>query len=248
MNLKTMVLAAAFALIAVSPVMGDDKVRIGTEGAYPPFNQIDEKGNLIGFDIDIARALCDKMKAECVFVTQDWDGIIPGLLARKYDAIVASMSVTDERKRAVAFTDRYYSNKLRFVAKKGSDFDPAALKGNAIGAQRATVSAIYLEDNLKDDVDIKLYDTQENAYLDLASGRTDAVLADMLVSYDWLKSDEGKGFEFYGEPINIDDQIAIALRKDDAELLNRLNEAIAAIREDGTYEKINAKYFPFSIY
>ena len=237
----------AAALLVSGQVMAGERIRIGTEGAYPPFNQIDANGKLFGFDIDIANALCDKMDADCEFVTQDWDGIIPGLLAKKYDTIIASMSITEERKKAVAFTDRYYSNFLRFVAKKGSGLTPANLKGKAVGAQRATISATYLEDNMKD-VSAKLYDTQENAYLDLAAGRTDAVLADALVNYTWLQSDAGKAFEFLGKAVNIDDQIGIALRKGDSALKAKLNKALSEILADGTYEKINAKYFPFSIY
>ncbi len=247
-GISTGIAAAAVALSIAVSAAATEKIRIGTEGAYPPFNQIDAQGRLVGFDIDIARALCDKMQVECEFVAQDWDGIIPGLLARKYDAIVASMSITEERSRAVAFTDRYYSNKLAFVARKGSGFDPGNLEGKAIGAQRATIAAQYLEDTLAGTVRIKLYDTQENAYLDLAAGRTDAVLADFGPSYVWLASDRGRGFAFVGEPLKLDDQIAIALRKDDTELRDRFNKAIAEILADGTYEGINATYFPFSIY
>lgn len=246
--MKKLIIATITAIALAGSAMAAEKLRIGTEGAYPPFNQIDPNGKLIGFDIDIAKALCAKMNVECVFVTQDWDGIIPGLLAKKYDAIVASMSITEERKKAVAFTERYYSNSLRYIAKKGSGLDPKMLKGKSVGAQRATISSSYLEDNLKDTVKIKLYDTQENAYLDLASGRADAVLADMLVNYEWLRSDAGKGFEFIGKSINIDDQIGIAVRKEDKGLVARINKAIKAIRADGSYDKINAKYFPFSIY
>ncbi|MBK8908143.1 MAG: ABC transporter substrate-binding protein [Rhodospirillales bacterium] len=245
---KLVIAAAVIGLFAAGAANAADTLRIGTEGAYPPFNQIDATGKLIGFDIDIARALCEEMQVECEFVTQDWDGIIPGLLARKYDAIVASMSITEERQKAVAFTDKYWSNKLRFVAPKGSDFDPQKLDGATIGAQRATISALYLEDNFADQVDIKLYDTQENAYLDLATGRTDAVLADMLVSYDWLQTEEGQGFDFVGEAAKLDDRIGIAVRKEDEELVRKLNDAIAAIRANGTYAEINAKYFPFDIY
>jgi len=248
MTVRKFAISLVAALVFAGTASAADKIRIGTEGAYPPFNQIDASGNVIGFDVDIAKALCEQMQADCVIVTQDWDGIIPGLLAKKYDAIVASMSITEERKKAVAFTDPYYSNSLRFVAKKGSEIDPNNLKGKTIGAQRATISGSYLEDNLKDVVDIKLYDTQENAYLDLGADRVDAVLADMLVNYEWLKSDEGQDFEFKGEAIDIDDKIGIALRKDDTDLVKRFNEALAAIRADGTYDKINAKYFPFSIY
>lgn len=247
MRLRTFIAAMVAALLAIPGIAAADSLRIGTEGAYPPFNQINAEGELVGFDIDIARALCEKMQVECTFVTQDWDGIIPGLLAGKYDIIVASMSITEERKQAVDFTDRYWSNQLRFVAPKGSDFDAEKPSG-AIGAQRATISASYLEDNLADQVSIKLYDTQENAYLDLATGRTDAVLADALVSYDWLNSEEGAEFEFVGNAIDINDRIGIAVRKGNEDLVFRLNAAIAAIRADGTYQEINAKYFPFDIY
>ena len=248
MDIRTIIAAAVIGVFVAGSAHAADKLRIGTEGAYPPFNQIDATGAVIGFDIDIAAALCNEMQVECEFITQDWDGIIPGLLAKKYDAVVASMSITEERLKAVAFTDPYYSNKLRYVAPKGSTIDVKDLKGKSVGAQRATISASYLEDNLGDDVSIKLYDTQENAYLDLESGRTDVVLADMLVTYEWLQKGAGEKFEFIGEEVNIDDSIGIAVRKEDEELRERLNKALAAIVADGTYEKINAKYFPFSIY
>jgi polar amino acid transport system substrate-binding protein len=250
MSLKTIAAAVIAALILAAPAgaVRAEVLRIGTEGAYPPFNQIDPSGELIGFDIDIAQALCDNMKVTCEFVRQDWDGIIPGLLARKYDAIIASMSITEERKRAVDFTDPYYSNKLRFVAAEGAGLDPQNLKGKVVGAQRATISASYLEDHPIKGAKVKLYDTQENAYLDLASGRVDVILADMLVSHEWLNSAAGEGFAFLGEPIDIGDTVGIAVRKGDTELLARLNAALASIIADGTYEELNAKYFPFPIY
>lgn len=130
------------ALVIVSSNVLADKIRIGTEGAYPPFNMIDKDGKVAGFDVDIARALCEKMAAECTFVTQDWDGIIPGLLAGKYDAIVASMSITEERKNAVDFSDRYYSNSLAMIAKKGAGIDPTKLNGLSVGAQRRPLRRI----------------------------------------------------------------------------------------------------------
>lgn len=247
MFMKTLAIAALAGLMAVGSAAAADKIRIGTEGAYPPFNQMDEKGNVVGFDIDIAKALCAEMKAECTIVTQDWDGIIPALMAKKFDAIIASMSITEERQKAVAFTDPYYSNKLQFIAPKTSNFDPAKLKGKALGAQRATIAGSWLEKNVKD-ADIKLYDTQENAYLDLSSGRLDAILADKFVNWDWLESDAGKNFEFKGQPVFDDDKIGIALRKGDDKLRLRLNEALKAIIANGTYKKINEKYFPFDIY
>lgn len=251
-NKKVMGLAmaavATFGLLSTT-VSAADPIRIGTEGAYPPFNFVDNNGELQGFDIDIAKALCENMGAQCTFVKQDWDGIIPALLGQKFDAIVASMSITPERQEAVDFTDKYYTNKLQFIGKTGMAFDPSAeaLKGKAIGAQRATISGDWLEKN-RPDADVKLYDTQENAYLDLASGRLEGVLADALVNYEWLQSDAGKGYEFKGEPVFDGDLIGIAVRKGDDSLREKMNAALKAIVADGTYAKINAKYFPFSIY
>lgn len=246
---KAVLLAALAAVLLGGQALAAEKLRIGTEGAYPPFNEIDNTGKAVGFDLDIAHALCEKLGAECSVVTSDWDGIIPALNTRRFDFIVASMSITEERQRAVDFTDPYYTNKLQFVAPKKSDFeaDKDYLKGKTIGAQRATIAGQWLEENLGDLVSIRLYDTQENAYLDMASGRIDGVLADVFVQYEWLQSDAGANFEFKGEPVFDDDKIGIAVRKGDP-LRERLNEALQAIVDDGTYEKINAKYFPFSIY
>ena len=239
-SLVAATVTAPFALAA-------DNIRIATEGAYAPFNFIDESGKLKGFDVDIANALCEKMKAKCTIVAQDWDGIIPGLMARKYDAVIASMSITEERSRVVDFSAPYYSNSLIFVAPKNSKFSPDNVKGKVIGAQRATIAGQYLEDNLGSKVTMKLYDTQDNAYLDLASGRLDAIVSDQLPAYDWLRSSEGQAFEFKGEKIDINDKIGIAVRKGD-KLRVDMNKALEAILADGTYDRINAKYFPFSIF
>ena len=249
MSLKKALATATLVAATVSApfALAADKVRIATEGAYAPFNFIDESGKLKGFDVDIANALCEKMKADCTIVAQDWDGIIPGLMARKYDAIIASMSITPERSRVVDFSEPYYSNSLIFVAPKSNKFSPAAVKGKVIGAQRATIAGQYLEDNLSSKVTVKLYDTQDNAYLDLSSGRLDAIVSDQLPAYDWLRSKEGQAFEFKGEKIDIDDKIGIAVRKND-KLREKMNKALQDILADGTYDRINAKYFPFSIY
>jgi len=245
---KIAIALAGLLAMGVATAEAADKLRIGTEGAYPPFNNIDKDGKAIGFDVDIANALCAEMKVECEIVAPlEWDSIIIGLNKKKYDAIVASMSITEERKKAVSFTDPYYSNNLTMVAKKGSGLDPMKLSGKTIGAQRATIAANYATDNMKD-VDVKLYDTQENAYLDLASGRVDVLVSDKLPAYDWLRSDEGKDYEFLGEAIDVNDKIGIAIRKKDEDLRVKFNEALKAIVANGTYEKINAKYFPFSIY
>lgn len=248
-NYKKFLLAAAVTM-AFSATAAAETLKMGIEAAYPPFNNKDASGQVVGFDKDIGDALCAKMKVKCEIVTSDWDGIIPALTAKKFDFLISSMSITDERKQAVDFTDPYYSNKLQFIApKEQTDFktDKASLEGKIIGAQRATLAGTWLEDNLGDDITIKLYDTQENAYLDLTSGRLDAILADKYVNYEWLKSDAGKPYEFKGDPVEESDKIGIAVRKGDP-IRVRLNAALKEIVADGTYKKINDKYFPFSIY
>ncbi|KQN40212.1 amino acid ABC transporter [Pseudomonas sp. Leaf48] len=247
-NYKKVFLAAAVTLAFSAGAMAET-LKMGIEAAYPPFNNKDASGNVVGFDKEIGDALCAKMKVECTVVTSDWDGIIPALNAKKFDFLISSMSITDERKQAVDFTEPYYSNKLQFIAPKNVDFktDKAALKGKVIGAQRATLAGTFLEDTYGDDITIKLYDTQENAYLDLTSGRLDGILADKYVNYEWLKSEAGRSYEFKGDPVEESDKIGIAVRKGDP-IRNKLNDALKEIVADGTYKKINDKYFPFSIY
>ena len=251
MKLKKLALGSALllgaALTSVSSVAAD-KVRLATEGAWAPFNFIDSAGKPQGFDVDIAWALCAKMKADCEVVTQDWDGLIPGLKVRKFDAIIASMSITAERMKVVDFTNKYYSGGLRFLGLKNQAFNVADLKGKVIGAQRATLGAQYLEDNFSDLATLKFYDNQDNVYLDLVAGRLDVVLSDELPTFDWLKtSGNNDKFEFKGDAFLKEDNIAIAVRKGD-KLKDKLNKALDEILADGTYQKINAKYFPFSIY
>lgn len=253
---KTLALAAVAVAVMTGSAFAADwsKIRIGTEGAYKPFNYIDSDGKLQGFDVEIAMALCEEMKAECELVAQDWDGIIPALLAKKYDVIVASMSITEERQKQVDFTDRYYNTPARFVAKKDAglaDTSPAGLKGKVLGAQSSTTHSSFLEDNYKDS-DIKLYATQDEANADLVAGRLDAVLADSVVILDWLGSDAGSCCEHIGENYNdakwFGSGAGMAVRKEDTELKDKLNVALKAILENGKYKEINDKYFPFSVY
>ncbi len=252
----TLVIAAAvFVMLAGGASAGDmRKVKIGTEGAYPPFNGIDSNGQLVGFDIDIGKALCAAANFECEFVVQDWDGIIPGLIAKKYDAIVASMSITDKRKEVVDFTEKYYQTPARFVAAKGANFDvsPEGLKGKVIGVQRATTHENFLRAKFPG-ADVRTYETQDEADADLVSGRLDLVMANSVVLLEgFLKTDAGQGFEFvgpgYSDPKFHGEGVGIAIRKGEDDLRQAFNAAIEKIRADGTYKKINAKYFDFDVY
>ncbi len=232
------------------------KVRMGTEGAYPPFNVIDKDGKLQGFDIDIGNAICKAANFECTWVTQDWDGIIPGLLAEKYDTIIASMSITEERKKKVDFSNKYYTTPARFVTaakNAGIKISKENLKGKVIGVQSSTIHENFVRDNFGDVAKIKSYDKQSQANLDLKAGRVDYVLADAVALLDgFLNTPGGKGYQFVGPNYTdkkwFGDGAGIAIRKGEDKLRKAINAAIDKIRSDGTYAKINAKYFDFDVY
>ncbi|MFK7962392.1 MAG: transporter substrate-binding domain-containing protein [Burkholderiaceae bacterium] len=244
MNKLSLVFATALVLSA--SLANAQTLRIATEGAYPPFNTKSADGQLGGFDVDIAKALCAEMKRECEIVAQDWDGIIPGLVNKKYDAIVASMSITPERKQTIDFTDRYYSNYISVIAPKKSGLAMDDLASKTVGAQRSTIAATWAEDEFGRRGDVKLYDTQTAAYADLEAGRIDALVSDYLPVLDWLK--DKPAYDFIGSKIDINDQIGIGLRQGEGSLKESFNQALKTIRSNGTYQKINDKYFSVDIY
>ena len=266
-------LTAAVALGLATAPASAETVRIGTEGAYPPFNFMDENGQLQGFDVDIAQALCEAAEFECEFIIQDWDGIIPGLLAEKYDAIVASMSITEERKQVVDFTNKYYQTPAKFVQRKGAGhviaegvsadetignvdeitFDTDGLDGVVVGVQSATIHEAFLQDNFGDLVEIRSYGSQEEANLDMAAGRVDLLLADSIVlDESFLQTDDGADYEFVGPGFTdarwFGTGVGVALRQEDDALREALNAAIEKIRADGTYQQIADQYFDFDVY
>jgi len=252
MRIVNRVAIAALALMAVAGTAQAKEwknIRVAVEGAFPPFNYVGADNQIGGFDVDIAKAICEKMKAECTFTVQDWDGLIPALQAGKFDTIISSMSITDERKKVIDFSRPYYQSPSSFVAPKSAgikDTSPEALKGKTIGAQSSTVQAIELEEKYKDS-DIKLYPTQDEVNLDLVSGRIDMLFVDKLPGLEWLKTTDGACCEFVGTDLPTDG-VGAAVRQSDTDLRDQISEAIVAIKADGTYDKINAQYFPFSIW
>lgn len=248
-------LTTAIALATFSaPAMAQDTLRIGVEGAYPPFSFKEADGTLAGFDIEIANALCAEMQRECELVEQEWDGMIPALKARKFDAIVASMSITEERKRQIDFSDKYYQTPARIVAPADADFEdtPDGLAGKRIGVQRGATHQCYAE-KVFPDAEVVLYGTQEEVFRDLALGRIDVQLSDSLIAQEsFLSTDEGAEYAFLGgDHLDLEcygEGVGIAVRKGDDELRDTLSAAIIAIRENGSYAEINGKYFPFDIY
>ena len=256
--MKKILLASVLAL--ASQAFADEKLRIGIEGEYPPFSAVDAQGQLHGFDVDIALALCRQMQRDCELVQTAWDGLIPSLNSGKIDAIVASMSATAERRQSVDFTDKYYANAGKFVLQEAAaatlgDSDwHRALKGKTLGVQRATIHDRYATETAKDVfADIRRYNTQEEANIDLVAGRIDVTLADQTaLASGFLATDDGKGFAMAAPVINdpafYGEGVSIAIRKGDNALRDALNTAILTIRENGEYQKINSKYFDFDIY
>ncbi len=255
-NLCSLALSIMFTAIPFSAIQAEEAMtlRIGTEGAYPPFNYFTSDGELAGFDIEIGKALCEKIKAQCNFVAQDWGGIIPALLAGKYDVIIASMFITDKRKQQVDFTQPYQKSAMTFVVEKSSsmtDFSPEALAGKTIGAQASTTQGEFLSAAYPNS-DIRLYPTQDAVNLDLISGRLDAQVGDMIPMLDWTqKSEDGSCCKIAGAPITdpkyVGDGVGIALRQEDDALRQKLNVALDEIVSDGTYKTINDKFFTVNI-
>ncbi len=251
MKRKILATVSVLCVAAASPALA---LNICVEGAYPPFSETAADGSVVGFDIDIAHALCDEMAQECEMVKVDWDGIIPALLERKCDAIVASMSITPERSQVIDFTDKYYNTPARLIAPEGTDLvdSPEGMAGKRIGVQRGSVHHGYVEANYPD-AELVLYGTQDEANLDLLAGRVDAVMADSVVlDLGFLQTPDGAGFAFFGEP-HLDPQyhgvgVGIGVRKGEDDLRKALNGAIAAIRDSGQYDEIASKYFEFDIY
>ncbi len=252
-DLKKTALVCALALGAIVARNADARdLKIATEGTYAPWSFVDGNGRLTGWDVDIANALCGEMKTTCVIMAQEWDGIIPGLNARKYDMIVASMGVTEKRKQQVAFTKKYKNTASQFVAEKGTitDTTPQALAGKRIGVQRGSIQDEYLTKTYQNS-NIVRYDKTTDVELDLLSGRVDTLLANNITSMlGFLARPEAADYDLVGPAYTggiLGEGNAIALRKDDVDLLSQVNAAIDAIIANGTYDKITAKYFKFKL-
>lgn len=247
-------LAVAGLLALAVTSVNADALRVGVEGAYPPFSWKEADGTLKGFDIDFAHEVCKRLDRECVLVEQEWDGMIPALLARKFDTIIASMSITEERKKKVDFTVKYYNTPAKLVAKKNPGFEgtAAGLDGKRLGVQRATTHQCSAE-KLYPGAELVLYATQDEVWQDLGSGRLDAQLSDSLQAYEgFLVLDVGQDFDFLGDALDdVECQgvgAGFAIRKEDSALRDALSKAIQDIRADGTYKVMNDKYFAVDIY
>lgn len=254
-GLTACLMTAAVCIVFSHATAAGDTLRVATEGTYPPWSFKDASGQLKGFDVDIANALCAQMKVTCQIAAQSWDGIIPGLQASRYDAIVASMSTTPERRKQVRFTNKYKDTTSSFVAAKDSgikDVTPAGLKGKRVGVQRGSSQHQWLVANGYDKTaTLVLYDDTRQPELDLVSGRVDAIIGNKATFFSsFFKQPDAKDFAFVGPEFKggvLGDGNAIAVRLNDTDLCDRLNAALAAIIANGTYDQIRKKYFPFPL-
>ena len=246
-------------------------IKIGTEGAYPPWNSKDASGNLIGFEVELANALCEIMKHNCTIVEQDWDGMIPALTSKKFDAIMAGMSITEERMKTINFSQGYADEVASLAVMKGSSLEnldtpeginlsiggsevtkalktlTGALAGKTVCVQTATIHQNFLDSGDVGKVKVRTYKTQDEVNLDLTSGRCDAALA-AAVSFTDYAEKSGKAVVLTGPTFSggaFGNGVGVGIRKDDSKLLNDFNAAIDKARSDGTISKLAIKWFGF---
>jgi polar amino acid transport system substrate-binding protein len=247
----TLALAGSLAGIAAGSAQESRSIRIAVEGANPPFNYIDQAGELQGFEVDLAKALCAAMRADCTFVQHQWDGIIRGLLDREYDAIVSSLGITESRARRIAFSRRYFKPRAAFLANKSSGLaamDAQTLAGKVIATLERSPHAAYARDVFPQS-ELKLFGKLQDAVLELGVGRADVVLGPKRWLLDFLATAEGACCELVGDipatAPHYGSGIAVGLRKQDPELKAAFDGAIEQAMRDGTYDQIRAKYFQF---
>ncbi|MBZ9768721.1 MULTISPECIES: transporter substrate-binding domain-containing protein [unclassified Mesorhizobium] len=254
--LKTFAAALLLGVAAMGGVAKAEQVKIGVAAEpYPPFTSPDASGKWVGWEIDFVDAVCAEEKLDCVITPVAWDGIIPALTTKKIDAIVSSMSITDERKKTIDFSDKYYNTPTAIIGPKDQKFGatPDDLKGKVIGVQVSTVHAVYAKKHFTGAQEIKEYQTQDEANQDLAAGRIDAVQADSIALGEFLKSDQGKACCDLKGMVAPDDEVlgpgvGAGIRKEDTALKEKFNAGIKAIRANGKYDEISKKYFDFDIY
>ncbi len=269
---KILIYLLSIGVFGVASIANSQTIRIGTEGAYPPWNNLNSAGELEGAEIDFGNEACKRMGVTCEWVTQDWDGIIPALLQGKYDIIIAGMSITEERKEKVNFTTGYMTDGARFAVLKNSGLANlniagmakvnlnnaggkeqaaigqliAAMDGKTVCVQSSTIHQNFLEKHMSGAVDVKLYQAVDDHNLDLAAGRCDAVLADVGSIIDFMESDGGVDVAFTGPTFSggvFGDGVGGAVRKEDTEILEMWNSAIAEMSKDGTTAEITKEWF-----
>lgn len=255
MKMKKLLLAAAIGAMCVSAFAQSREMRVAIDATYEPFTFKNAAGKPVGFDVDIAKAICDQLRRKCVFVDQAWDDMIPGLLSKKYDVIISSMSITEERLKQVDFTEKYYNTPSRIVIRKDIKFEgPSSLKGKKIGVLKTSTQEKYALGELQPKgVNVVSYDAQDQVYTDMKAGKLDGTVADIVeVSGGFLSKPGNEAYGFAGTglytPKYFGVGVGVALRKGQPEFKDQINGAIKAIRANGMYKAINDKYFKFDVY
>lgn len=247
---KLIIAVSCMLAFSASSIQANDwkEIRIAVDVPYEPFEFKAPDGTLTGFEVDLGNAVCAEIKAKCEWIPQAWDGIIPGLLARKYDAIMSSMSITEERAKKVLFSEGYYNTPSAWFGKKGSGLDTSSkenLAGKKIGVQRGTLQDNFVTEKFADVAEVKRYATADDLVLDLIGGRLDAVFLDFPVGEKTILNNDG--FETIGDNIPVGDGIGVAFRHRDQALADKFNKALKKLKNDGTYDKIMKKYFAYNI-
>jgi len=253
--MKKLLLSMAISALSLSALAQGKDLKVAIDPTYEPFTFKTADGKPTGFDVDIANALCEKIKRKCVFVEQVWDSMIPGLQAKKYDAIISSMTINEERLRVVDFSDKYYFTPSTVVIKNSIPYtDDASLKGKKLGVLKGSTQEKYANGELKKvGAIITPYEAQDQVYLDIKAGRLDGTVADIIeVTGGFLSKPEGKDYHAVGPELYIPKYfgtgVGVAIRKGDKALKDELNVAIKTIRADGSYKKLNDKYFKMDVY
>jgi len=229
------------------------KITVATEGAYPPFNYLDRKGLPAGFEMELAQDACQRMKAECEFVAVKWDELVPGLLDKKFDIVMSSLEVNNERRRRLGMSRRYYLSPGAFIAAKGQPFDgpPSLLRNRKIGVQKDSTHADWLDKSFRRSAQIKRYPTVAEALKGLVDDEVDAVFGDKVQLWLWSQKPEGKCCEVMGQDVKDTQTLGVGvsagIRREDIKLRDAFNKALGEMIGDGTYKKLNEKYFPFSL-
>lgn len=242
--MKKWIVAAVMATLAMNAYAAE-KIRFAASATYPPFEALDQNNQIVGFDIDLAKALCQQMQAECTFTNNAFDSLIPSLKFRRYDAVISGMDITAERSKQVDFTQPYYANSAIVIAHQGEYSDFSQLKGKRIGVENGTTHQKYLLEKHPEVIAVA-YDSYQNAILDLKNGRLNGVFGDSAVVNQWLKANTD--LSTVGEHITDSDYfgtgLGIAVRKGNSALLQQLNSALAALKANGRWQQINQKWFP----
>lgn len=247
--MKKLMFSVFFALVSLTvsifAVAKEEPLRFATQASYPPFEFMDAHNQIEGFDIDLVKALCEKMQKKCTFANQGFDSLITSLKFRRTDAVIAGVDITPERSEQVDFTIPYLKNSALFIIQTGKFTNIDGLKGKRVGMQNGTTHQKFLIEKHPEMIPVA-YDTYQNAILDLKNGRLDAVFGDTAAVNEWLV--KNKSLAALGSKITDPDYfgtgLGIAVRKNNVALLNQLNTAIEQIKQDGSYDLIYKKWFP----